>query len=186
MSLLWSEICIRVRNYRDNVGRWFHRGRKLLLASTGLFYCNNNSVPSCKSSRRKISFPHFPAKSLLSKIHLNRFLIFESVDPFIYCPLKNSAQHYAWLKLSFYIIIALIIRSIVKFIASPQITEMWVGVICHATATAQRDVAFPNVVTSLDVKISCWPMERGVMWSSDPYKAIRGLDVRCVFSVFIL
>ena len=89
----------RLRNYRDNVGRSFHRERKLLLASTGLFYCNNNPVPFNKSSRRKISFPHFPAKSLLCEIHLNRFVIFESVDPFIYFPLKNSAQHYAWLEL---------------------------------------------------------------------------------------
>ena len=114
----------RVRNYGDNVGRLFHRERKSLLASTGLFYCNNNPVPSNKSSRRKISFPHFPAKSLLCKIHLNRFVIFESVDPFIYFPLKNSAQHYAWLELSSYIIIGLTIRSIVKFIARPQITEL--------------------------------------------------------------
>ena len=83
-------MCIRVRNYRDNVGLSFHRERKFLLASTGSFYCNNNPVPSNKSSRRKISFPHFPAKSLLSKIHLNRFLIFESVDPFIYIPMKTA------------------------------------------------------------------------------------------------
>ena len=117
-------MCIRVRNYGDNVGRSFHRERKFLLASTGLFYCKINYVPSNKSSRRKISFPHFPAKSLLCETHLNRFVIFESFDPFIYFPLKNSAQHYSWLELSFYIIIGLTIRSIVKFIASPQITEM--------------------------------------------------------------